>query len=117
MFVNPGRNPSILIRRFGRETVKDDPKAIGVLDKLGHNLSLIGHLVYVDLDGSLHRGQSFPCVVKMIPWCSISHATNVCGAIAFEAELSTVKRMFWGLENAGAFRILGGSELPFFCVG
>ncbi len=112
MFIDSGRNASILERSFRGKPVKDDPIPIGALNKFSNDLATVREFVHLDVDGALHRYQVFAGIVEVVPRCAIVHASDQSGSLPGKVELSTIVRMFSGLKNPGSFVFFWRAELP-----
>ena len=88
MFIDSGRNPSILIRRSRGKPIKDAWILIRALNELGYDPSRVGTFIHLDVDRSLHRIQVFARIVQMIQGRPIVHAADEERAITLETKFA-----------------------------
>jgi hypothetical protein len=116
MFINACRNAAILERSLRTEPIKDDPIAVGALDKFGNDLATVCDFIYLDVNGALHRDEVFAGIVEVIPRRNVLHAPDQLRTSTGKLKLAAVIRMFRRFKNTRPFRALGRTKLAFFCI-
>ena len=112
MFINSGRDASILEWGLRGKPIKDDAIPIGALDKFSDDLPAVREFVHLDVDGALHGFQVFASIVEVIPGRAIVDVSDQSSFLPGKVELSAVVGMFSGLENPGSFVLFWGAKLP-----
>ena len=76
MFVDSGRNASILEWGLCGKPIKDNSIPIDALDKLSDDLAAVREFIHLDVDGTLNRDQVFAGIVEVVPRRVIVHASD-----------------------------------------
>jgi hypothetical protein len=76
MFINSGRNASILEWGLRGKPIKDDSIPVGALDKFSDDLPAVREFVHLDVDGALNRSQALAGIVEMIPGSAVVHTSD-----------------------------------------